>query len=385
MNTQDIISNEQVSSLERIAAIVAKSGMGGFKTPEQATVAMLLALAEGIPLGRIIHEYHVINGRLSLRSECMLARFQRAGGIIKYIEHSDVCVSVTASHPKGGALTVTWTLERARKAGLTSNPTWQKHPAAMLTARAIAEAVRAVYPACLSGIITEDEAVEITPSFTPAPTCEPIPEFVPRHGTGGHAAGGSGTGANGTHQLPDELEPAAHPERTPREYVLVNGDRYATPLVATPSRRLRKSHNGSKSPGPLLAPESSQSDHAPSLPDPANPHEAPASPVCGGPFFVVPAQPPAAAPQNVQNPPEQQAHAEPEAKRPSSLAESLWHPLDDALASLNQTKLSAFLLKQGFVAPGQTYKWVGPNATSRILKQLPSFLKAAGFEEELVH
>lgn len=161
MNTQDIISNEQVSSLERIAAIVAKSGMGGFKTPEQATVAMLLALAEGIPLGRIIHEYHVINGRLSLRSECMLARFQRAGGIIKYIEHSDACVSVTASHPKGGALTVTWTLERARKAGLTSNPTWQKHPAAMLTARAIAEAVRAVYPACLTGVMTAEEAIEI--------------------------------------------------------------------------------------------------------------------------------------------------------------------------------------------------------------------------------
>ena len=75
MNTQEIISNEQVSSLERIAAIVAKSGMGGFKTPEQATVAMLLALAEGIPMGRVIHEYHVINGRLALRSECMLARF----------------------------------------------------------------------------------------------------------------------------------------------------------------------------------------------------------------------------------------------------------------------------------------------------------------------
>lgn len=391
MNTQDIISNEQVSSLERIAAIVAKSGMGGFKTPEQATVAMLLALAEGIPLGRIIHEYHVINGRLSLRSECMLARFQRAGGTIKYIEHTESCVSVTASHPKGGALTVTWTLERARKAGLTSNPTWQKHPAAMLTARAIAEAVRAVYPACLSGIITEDEAVEITPAFTPAPTCEPMPEFVPRHGnaTGGNGTGGSGTGANGTHQLPDELEPAAHPERTPREYVLVNGARYATPLVATPlvatpSRRLRKSSNGSKSQGPLLAPESSQSDPAASLPDPADPHEAPASPLCGGHSPVVLAQTPASAPQDVQHPPEQEAHPEPEAKRPSSLAESLWHPLDDALASLNQTKLSAFLLKQGFVAPGQTYKWVGPNATSRILKQLPSFLKAAGFEEELV-
>ena len=123
MNTQEIISNEQVSSLERIAAIIAKSGMDGFKTAEQATVALLLALAEGIPMGRVIHEYHVINGRLSLRSECMLARFQKAGGAVEYHLHNDTEVSLTASHPKGGSLLVTWTIERARKAGLTSNPT----------------------------------------------------------------------------------------------------------------------------------------------------------------------------------------------------------------------------------------------------------------------
>ena len=161
MNTQEINSTEQVSSLERIAAIIAKSGMGGFKTAEQATVALLLALAEGIPVGRVIHEYHVINGRLNLRSECMLARFQKAGGAVEYHLHNDTEVSLTASHPKGGSLLVTWTIERARKAGLTANPTWTKHPAAMLTARAIAEAVRAVYPACLSGILAEEEAEEV--------------------------------------------------------------------------------------------------------------------------------------------------------------------------------------------------------------------------------
>jgi hypothetical protein len=48
--------------------------------------------------------------------------------------------------------------------------------------RATAEAVRAVYPACLSGIITEEEAVEITtpPAHNgngshPLPAPEPIP------------------------------------------------------------------------------------------------------------------------------------------------------------------------------------------------------------------
>jgi hypothetical protein len=153
MNAVEIISNAQIESLERIATIIARSGMGGFKSPEQAMVALLLALAEGIPFGRIIHEHHVINGRLTLRSECMLARFQKAGGTVQHIDRSPACVTVCASHDKGGSLTVSWTMERAQKAGLTANPTWQKHPTAMLAARAIAEAVRAVYPACLSGIL----------------------------------------------------------------------------------------------------------------------------------------------------------------------------------------------------------------------------------------
>ena len=280
MNTQDIISNAQVDSLERIAAIIAKSGMGGFKTPEQATVAMLLALAEGIPLGRVIHEYHVINGRLSLRSECMLARFQKAGGAVEYLVHNDTEVSLTASHPKGGSLTVVWTIERARKAGLTSNPTWTKHPAAMLTARAVAEAVRAVYPACLSGILAEEEAEEV--------------------------------GAN------EAQLPALNPRRTRG-----NGSNGAE-IRLTPAR-------------PVAASE----------PEPAA-------------LTVVP-----------------------EAPAPRPPEAGLGHPLDETLGGLNQDKLTAFLLKTGIIAEGQTYKWCGPTITRRIQKQLPSFLKAAGFEEEL--
>ncbi len=174
MNSLELISTQQLDILERIAAVIAKSGMGGFKTQEQALVALFLAIAEGIPFGRVIHEYHVINGRLTLRSECMLARFQRAGGSIEYVVHNDTEVSVIASHPKGGSLTVTWTIERARKAGLTANPTWQKHPAAMLTARAVAQAVRAVYPACLSGVIVEDEAIEIAAESESQPFPQPV-------------------------------------------------------------------------------------------------------------------------------------------------------------------------------------------------------------------
>ena len=351
----EIISNEQVTSLERIATIVAKSGMGGFKTPEQATVAMLLALAEGIPLGRVIHEYHVINGRLSLRSECMLARFQKAGGVIQYVTHTDTEVSVTASHPKGGALTVTWTIYRARKAGLTSNPTWTKHPAAMLTARAITEAVRAVYPACLSGIITEDEAVEIT---TP-PTLN----------------------SNETHPLPGELTPTTTIEAdAPREYVI----RDTTPA----DRRPRPSRNGEspKRSGrtrSMADPETRPIVVVSHIPNTDTPSAPPTAQDCGeSPAGCTPPSP-APEPEALHASAHQTAgefNPEPESRRPSPHAGALYHPLDPVLADLDQDKLTAFLLKQAFITESQNYKWVGPNATSRILKQLPSFLRAAGLE-----
>jgi hypothetical protein len=308
MNADNIISNEQIESLERIATIIARSGMGGFKSSEQAMVALLLALAEGIPFGRIIHEYHVINGRLSLRSECMLARFQQAGGTIQYIDRGPACVTVSATHPKGGSLTVTWTMARAREAGLTSNPTWAKHPTAMLAARAIAEAVRAVYPACLSGIIAEEEAEEIGAPARPEAASLPTP---PTRRT-------RGNGSNGTDIRLTPARPVAASEPEP-----------VTLTVVT------------EAPAPEPAPA-------------------------------------AAAPQ-----PEALEPAEPETHKPGRNADAFWHPLDAALGGLNQDKLTAFLLKQGLITEGQSYKHCGPKATSRILKQLPSFLKAAGFDEEL--
>jgi hypothetical protein len=352
VNTQEIISNEQVSSLERIAAIIAKSGMGGFKTPEQATVAMLLALAEGIPLGRVIHEYHVINGRLSLRSECMLARFQKAGGTIQYIDRGPACGTVSATHPKGGSLTVSWTMARAREAGLTSNPTWTKHPTAMLSARATAEAVRAVYPACLSGIITEEEAVEITalPALN-GNGSHPLPAAVAPEPIAALGDVYVNDRAAGPLERPSGAPSPGGLTPATRAYTIIDGQRYAAPT------RRRK---GERSPAfnvPQQDPAILTQEPAPAAPEPA---------------------PEATAPQ-----PEALEPAEPETHKPGSNVASFWHPLDDALGGLNQEKLSAFQVNHGLIDAGQNYKYCGPKATSRILKQLPSFLKAAGFDEVL--
>jgi hypothetical protein len=43
----------------------------------------------------------------------------------------------------------------------------------MLKARAVTEAVRALYPACLTGALTTEEAIEITATATPLPAAQP--------------------------------------------------------------------------------------------------------------------------------------------------------------------------------------------------------------------
>lgn len=92
-----------------------------------------------------------------MRADAMQAAFQNAGGKLQWIERSDARCSVEVTHPAGGTCVVTWTIEQAAKAGLTNNPTWQKFPRAMLSARCISEAIRAVYPAVVCGLYTPEE------------------------------------------------------------------------------------------------------------------------------------------------------------------------------------------------------------------------------------
>jgi hypothetical protein len=104
-----------------------------------------------------MQEYHVINGKPSLSSQAMLARFQLAGGTAKWIKRTATEATLYVSHKQGGELEVTWNIDRAKRAGLLVNPSWTKYPEAMLSARCISEAIRAVFPACLGGMYSIEE------------------------------------------------------------------------------------------------------------------------------------------------------------------------------------------------------------------------------------
>ena len=157
-----ISTHVSFSDVERMALAVAKSGLFGVRTPEQALSLMLIAQAEGLHPALAARDYHVINGKPTLKSDALLARFQANAGRVEWTEYTDSAVAARISHPAGGSVEIKWTIAQAERAGLTRNPTWKSYPRQMLRARVISEGVRAVFPGVAVGVYTSEEVQDMT-------------------------------------------------------------------------------------------------------------------------------------------------------------------------------------------------------------------------------
>ena len=153
-----------VGDMQTMAGALAKSGLFGVKTSDQALALMIVAQAEGRHPGSVASDYHIIQGRASLKSDAMLARFQQAGGKVEWHDHSNEKVSGTFSHPQGGSLRIDWDMARAKAAGLGTKDKGRQCPRQMLRARVISEGVRAVFPAVLNGMYTPEEIRDFEPA-----------------------------------------------------------------------------------------------------------------------------------------------------------------------------------------------------------------------------
>jgi len=150
-----------VDQIQTMANAVVKSQLFGMKTVEQATALMLIAQAEGYHPALAARDYHIIQGRPTLKAETMMARFQQQGGKVEWKTLTDEEVTATFSHPSGGSATITWTFEQAKKAGLTGKDNWKNYPRAMLRARVVSEGIRTVFPGVVLGVYTPEEVQDI--------------------------------------------------------------------------------------------------------------------------------------------------------------------------------------------------------------------------------
>jgi hypothetical protein len=160
-----------MQQMERMAQAIAKSGVYGVKTTEEALALMIISEAEGIPAALAARDYHVIKGRPALKADTMLARFQQAGGRVDWKEYTDARVTGVFSHPQAGSVEISWDMARAAQAGLSGKDNWKTYPRAMLRSRVISEGVRTCYPGVSVGTYTVEEVQDMDPvNVTPEQT-----------------------------------------------------------------------------------------------------------------------------------------------------------------------------------------------------------------------
>ena len=174
--------------MQQMAKAIADSRLFGLTDVNQVLALGMVAQAEGHAFATAARDYHVIQGRPALKADAMMARFQSAGGKVNWEVYSDEKVTGIFSHPNGGSLAVTWTLDQARSIGLVKPGSgWQKFPRAMLRSRCISEGIRSVYPGSVTGFYSPEEVQDFEPvktkdlgrfDATPLKPLEQLPEIV---------------------------------------------------------------------------------------------------------------------------------------------------------------------------------------------------------------
>lgn len=130
--------------------------------PENVLVALEQGRALGIAPIQAMNQINVIKGKPALSADLIAVLVRRAGHRLR-VEGDDTYAQATvirADDPDYIPKPVRWDMERAKRAGLLGNPSWQKYPAAMLRARAISEAARAWANDALYGFIYTPEELD---------------------------------------------------------------------------------------------------------------------------------------------------------------------------------------------------------------------------------
>ena len=172
------------ADMQQMAKAIADSRLFGLTDVNQVLALGMVAQAEGHAFATAARDYHVIQGRPALKADAMMARFQAAGGKVNWEVYTDERVTGSFSHPNGGSLSVTWTIEQARSIGLVKPGSgWQKFPRAMLRSRCISEGIRSVYPGSVTGFYSPEEVADFEPPKTrdmgrfDATPLNPLPEL----------------------------------------------------------------------------------------------------------------------------------------------------------------------------------------------------------------
>lgn len=153
--------------------------------PEEVTGAILTGHEVGLRPMAAVRSIDVIQGTPAMRAVAMRALVQSAGHDL-WVEETTLTRAVVCGKRRGSehVQKSVWTIDRAKRLGLTSKDNWTKQPDAMLIARATAECCRLIAADVLLGLPYAVEEVQDLEPDVEAPKKRtakraPLPEVEP--------------------------------------------------------------------------------------------------------------------------------------------------------------------------------------------------------------
>lgn len=111
---------------------------------------------------------HVIEGQVSIKPEAQVGLVRAAGHSITGTSSSEAAEVTGKRGDTGDQMTVRWTLEDAKAAGLLGKSNWRQYPSDMLWARAVSQLCRRLFPDVTLGLsYTPDELGDEEPVEEP--------------------------------------------------------------------------------------------------------------------------------------------------------------------------------------------------------------------------
>lgn len=155
---------EAMEAAHKLATVLTNTAMvpQQFRgKPDDGAAAILYGSELGLKPQQALQQVFVVHGQPAIYARTMVGLLKSRGYTFHTDESTDSSVTVTGTSPRGESETVTWSIDRAKKAGYTSNKKYQTDPQAMLYAKAAAEVARKLAPDVLLGITYTKEELEL--------------------------------------------------------------------------------------------------------------------------------------------------------------------------------------------------------------------------------
>lgn len=203
---------DPVSAVKVIGETIAKSQIFGCQNFSQGEILALECMTRGLSPLSLAEKYDIIQGKLSMKADAMLAGFIEAGGKYEVVEYSPEACEIKFTHgPSTMPIRITWDGAQQEKwpfksDGTTLKDNWSTPIGRqdMLWARVVSRGVRRLAPGVVCGKYTPEEIVDIP---TESPEIKPVvPETNPVVATANQA-----TVEDASFEVVDDQKPQKSP------------------------------------------------------------------------------------------------------------------------------------------------------------------------------